>query len=82
MIPVLSLSSLYFVLTTRCTRLFRNFPLVTCMASCFQNVINFSLVIGPAPFLVISLEHPGCEELIGRAVLWERVTKVLGEPMT
>ena len=52
------------------------------LPACFQKVISFNLFTGPASFLVISLEHPGCEELIGRAVLWERVTKALGELIT
>ena len=59
----------------------RSVPHVTCRANSFQKVISFSLFAGPASFLLISLKHLGCEELIGRAVLWERVATTLGQGM-
>ena len=48
-----------------------------CRAKSFQKLISFSLFAGPASLLVISLKHPGCEELIDSVMLGERVTKAL-----
>ena len=48
-----------------------------CRAKSFQKLICFSLFAGPASLLVISLKHPGCEELIDGVMLGERVTKAL-----
>ena len=53
-----------------------------CRAKSFQKLISFSLFAGPASLLVISLKHPGCEELIDGVMLGERVTKALRQTST
>ena len=48
----------------------------------FHKANSISIYACAVPFTMIRREHPGSEELIGSVVLWEDITKYVGQPLT
>lgn len=48
----------------------------------FDKANSISIYASAVPCTVIRREHPGCEELIDSAVLWEDITAYFRQPLT